>query len=458
VRHTKLAQDENLSITLNHQLLPLEQQRIDIYFSLPNEMGIGPQTLDEQSYFHSSIKTRSAYYSDQLHLPLVRSRFISAQKGQQDDYRVNLNLFCYQIKMALDLDVKQALQQRESEDFYPTILELATQSSGLLKKLRRNSPNDQKLKSYHDNADNYLSWHVEQSFLKLLTKGPRTSEDSETREHLLSLCKTENGYRLANQYNSKTTLDDPNRITNKMRLLQRLIEYGVVFKKDVHHLNKNLRRMVRFGVTAVIMTFVMTLVLNARSSFTEVTIVLVALLGGIYGLRETFKDDITQALWRRIQRGLPKWQHTFSNSATKTKVARQTIWLEYINESHLPPEVSKQLNKRRQQNKLAAQLLHFRSETRVIAKKFLPGYDEIQQQITFNLTPFVRFLKKGEGRLYSLDGTKISQQGVERRYQITLVLVQTHKQQQHIQRFKVTLNRSGIINIEAMKKFSTEPD
>lgn len=452
MQQTKLAQDESLSITLNHQLLPLEQQRIDVYMSLPNEMGISPQTLDEQSYFHSSIKTRSAYYSDQLHLPLVRSRFISAQKGQQDDYRVNLNLFCYQIKMALDLDVKQALQQRESEEFYPTTLELATQTIALLKKLRRNSPSDQKFKSYYDNADNYLSWHVEQSFLKILAKGPKTSEDSEIREQLLALCQAENDYRGTNQYNSKTTLDDPNRITNKMRLLQRLIEYGVVFKKDVRHLNKNLKRAVRGCVTAIIMAFVMTLVLNARSSFTEVTIVLVALLGVIYGLRETFKDDITQALWRRIQQGLPKWQHTFSNSATKTKVAKQTIWLEYIKASRLPPIVSKQLNKRRQQNKLAAQLLHFRSETKVIAKKFLPGYDEIQQQITFNLTPFVRFLKKGEGRLYTSDGNKISQQGVERRYQINMVLVQTQKDEQYIQRFKVTLNRSGIINIEAMNK------
>ena len=75
----------------------------------------------------------------------------------------------------------------------------------------------------------------------------------------------------------------------------------------------------------------------------------------------------------------------------------------------------------------------------------------IQQQLMFNLTPFVRYLKKGEGRLYSLDGQKISQQGVERRYQINIVLVQTCEGEQHSQRFKITLNRSGIINIEAMK-------
>jgi len=63
-------------------------------------------------------------------------------------------------------------------------------------------------------------------------------------------------------------------------------------------------------------------------------------------------------------------------------------------------------------------------------------------------------LKKGEGRLYSLDSGKISQQSVERRYQVNIVLVQTQKDEQLIQRFKVTLNRSGIINIEAMNKIT----
>ena len=237
-----------------------------------------------------------------------------------------------------------------------------------------------------------------------------------------------------------------------MRLLQRLIEYGVVFQKEVKNLNSNLKRVVRGTVTAIIMTFVMMLVLNARANFTEVTIALVGMLGVIYGLREIFKEDITRVIWRSIQKGLPKWRNIYSNSVNKSRVASQTIWLEYIRNKDLPKLVDKLFQTRRQQNKQAAQLLHFRSDTKVNVKSFLPGYDEIQQRIYFNLTPFIRFLKKGEGRLYSLDGSKITKQAVERRYQINVVLMQTDKQyQQEIQRFKITLNRSNIINIEAMK-------
>ncbi|NRA54794.1 MAG: hypothetical protein HRU23_11670 [Gammaproteobacteria bacterium] len=447
-----LEQDENLSIKISHRMLPLDYQRLDLYFSLPVEMGLDPKTLDEESYFHSGIKSHCAYYSDQLHLPLVRSRYISQNKGQQDDYRVNLNLFSYQIRIALDTDIKATLKEKEPQPFYDQSIELAEHIISLLKKLRRYSPPDTKLKSYFENADNYLSWHVEQSFLKLLSKGPKSSEHSEQRDFMFELCRQENQYREQNQYNSQVTINDPNRITNKMRLLQRLIEYGVVFKKETRYLNKNLRRGVRGMVTACIMAFVMTLVLNARSSFTEITVMLIAILAVIYGLRETFKDDITGYIWRRIQRGLPKWQNVFVNNAMKSRIAKQTLWLEYIKTSHLPDSVNQLFQKRRQQNKQAAQLLHFRSDTKVLVKEFLPGYDEIQQQIFFNFTPLVRYLKKGEGRLYSLDGNKISQQGVERRYQINLVLVQSDKRgQQQLQRFKLTLNRSGIINIEPMK-------
>ncbi|MBA6379595.1 MULTISPECIES: hypothetical protein [unclassified Colwellia] len=456
MKKISLTQDENLSFKVSQQLSPQESQRFDLYFSIPEEMGINAITLSEDNYFHSSIRSHSAYFSRQVHLPLVRSRFISQKKGDQGDYRSNLNLFSYQFRVALETDIKQALQEKDIEIFYQYALELVDQTQSLLKKLRRYTPLDQKLSSYFENVDNYLSWYTEQSFLNLLANGPKSSEHAETRDVLFALCRQENNYRTERQYNSKITLADPNRITNKMRLLQRLSEFGVVFKRTTHDLDNNLRRLVRGSITAVVMAFVMSIVLNARSAFNEVTLVLITFLGVIYGVREIFKDDLTRYLWRKIQRGRPKWQHVFTDSLSKNKMSMQTLWLDYIKNKDLPDIVNKHFQQRRQQNKQAAQLLHFRCNSKVIAKEFIPGFKEIQHQMFFNLTPFVRFLKKGEGRLYALDGSKISNQGVERRYQINLAVVQEqkipgNKTKQYIQRFKITMNRSKIINIEGMK-------
>lgn len=448
----KLSQDENLSIKISHRLLPQDFQQIDLYVSIPEEMGINSSTLSEQDFFNSSITSNSAYYSENLHLPLVRSRFISQQKGEQSDYRSNLNLFAYHLRVALDRDTKETIKIEDADEFYQKSLGLSEQTSSLLKKLRRYTPPDQKLNSYFQNVDNYLSWKTEQSFLKLLAKSPKSSEFSEQRTQLLDLCKSEALYREDKKYNSAVTLNDPNRITNKMQLLQRLSEYGVVFSRKTTHLNVNLKRFVRGGITAIIMAFVMYIVLSARTAFAEITVVLIAFLGFIYGVRETFKDEITSAVWRVIQRGRPKWRHVFKNSTTKTRVSFQTLWLEYIKPKQVPTDVDDLFKNRRQQNRLAAHLLHFRCDSKVTVKKFLPGYDEIQNQITLNLTPFVRYLRKGEGRLYSLDGIKISNEAVEKRYQLNMVLTQRNlKGDSYLQRFKVTMNRSKIINIEAME-------
>ena len=443
-----LKQDENLSFIIEPELSPRSEQRIDMYFSIPNEMGINPQTLTEESYFNNHFKSYLAYNANNIHLPLVRSRFVSKNKGEQQDYRQNLNLYCYQVRLAIDTDIKDTLKIEEVDEFYQRAIELCEQSQSLLKKLRRYTPDDEKLISFYTNADNYLSWHIEQSFLKLLDEGPRSSDYAKERNDLMNFCKAEQDYRHELQYNSESTLQDANRITNKMRLLQRLIEHGVVLNRNTRYLNSYLKRLVKGTVTAIIMALVMVVVLNARISFTEVTATLVIILGAIYGMREIFKEDITRVIWRAIVKGRPNWRFQFRNSVTKDKIATQYIWLEYTRFKHIPEDVRKIFSKRRQQNKQAAQWLHFASEIRVNAKEFLPGYDSLQQTLQFSLAAFARNLKKGEGKLYHIDNNKISKQSVERRYQLNVVLSYQNDEEIKYQRYKITLNRSKIVSIE----------
>ncbi|NMM41787.1 hypothetical protein [Pseudoalteromonas arctica] len=443
-----LKQDENLSFIIEPELSPRSEQRIDMYFSIPNEMGINPQTLTEESYFNNHFKSYLAYNANNIHLPLVRSRFVSKNKGEQQDYRQNLNLYCYQVRLAIDTDIKDTLKIEEVDEFYQRAIELCEQSQSLLRKLRRYTPDDEKLISFYTNADNYLSWHIEQSFLKLLAEGARSSDHAKQRNELMNFCKAEQAYRHELQYNSESTLEDANRITNKMRLLQRLIEHGVVLNRNTRYLNSYLKRLVKGTVTAIIMALVMLVVLNARISFTEVTATLVIILGAIYGMREIFKEDITRIIWRAIVKGRPKWRFQFRNSVTKDKIATQYIWLEYTRFKHIPDNVRKIFSKRRQQNKQAAQWLHFASEIRVNAKEFLPGYDSLQQTLQFSLAAFARNLKKGEGKIYHLDNNKISKQSVERRYQLNVVLSYQNGEEIKYQRYKITLNRSKIVSIE----------
>ena len=149
----------------------------------------------------------------------------------------------------------------------------------------------------------------------------------------------------------------------------------------------------------------------------------------------------------------------FSLGIVLQRIASQYIWLEYTSFKRIPLKVRKIFSKRRHQNKQAAQWLHFASETQVNAKKFLPGYDSLQQTINFSLAPFARYLKRGEGKLYHLESNKISKQSVERRYQLNLVLVFSESGQETLyQRYKITLNRSKIVNIEQIYSQAEEKE
>ncbi len=309
----RVKQEESLSIKFLHQMEVGDNRRLDLYFFLPKEMGINPQSLNEEEYYHSSITGRRSYYSSGLHLPLVQSRFVSQKKRTVEEFRLYLNLFAYQFSVAIETDSKELAQVEDLVQFYTSLEELAAQVIHLLKRFRRNEPSDEKWKSYFENADNYLSWLCEQRLLKLLAHAPRSSDYTEVTESVVALCRAEADYRKEHKYNSSKTLEDANRIANKMHLLRRLIQQGVVLKEELKPLGIGLKKMTTGIATAMVMLVVSTLIIKAQGVFSGLTIALVLTLAVIYGFREIFKDDIRNALWRLIQRGRPRWSRLLTN-------------------------------------------------------------------------------------------------------------------------------------------------
>ena len=55
-----LKQDDKLSIKLTHHIKKGEFKRLDLYFSLPKEMGINKDTLSETNYFNAGIVAKRA--------------------------------------------------------------------------------------------------------------------------------------------------------------------------------------------------------------------------------------------------------------------------------------------------------------------------------------------------------------------------------------------------------------
>ncbi len=450
-----LKQEDKLSFKLNHLIPKGKSRRIDVFFLLPNEMGIGPQTLSEDSFFYRGIAGKRAYYSEGLHLPLVQSRFASRMKRTSDEYRINLNLFAYQFAKAIDKDVGNIIKEKNTEHFYAALVELVEVARTIIKKFRRNMPSDEKLSAYYGNVDNYLSWLTEQLCYKALSKRSASSEFGDQRAEVIGFCRSEARYRVEKGFNSQHTLQDPNRIANKMRLLRRLIEHGVIFKEETRELNKNLRKIVKGTATALVMVVVLSLIFFAQGELKGLTYALIAVLSVIYGFREIFKDDFKDVMWRIIRKGRPKWSRFLTDTSNKQVIARQKVWLDYIKQSKLPSAVKEVLYRRRPQNKQESVLLHYRLDTKVSNKGFQAGYDEIQEQILFSLRPLIRNLERGQGAVYSEEEGKVTRQSIERRYQINLVVgIQSSEDAVKYQRHKITVNRSGIVDIEHAENFS----
>ena len=444
----RVKQEESLSIKFIHQMKVGDNRRLDLYFFLPKEIWIGPQSLNEEEYYHSAIIGRRSYYSTGLHLPLVQSRLASQKKRTVEEFRLYLNLFAYQFAVAIETDSKDLRQIEEMEEFFTALKELRELVAQLLKKFRRNEPSDPKRKPYFENADNYLSWFCEQQLLKLLSRAPRNSEYSEMLDSVVTQCRAEHQHRNSRRYNSQQTQDDPNRISNKMLLLRHLIQQGVVLKDELKTLGTGLKKMTTGFATTMVMLVVSALIIKAQGVFSGLTIALVITLAVIYGFREIFKEDIRNALWRIIQKGRPKWSRILRDTNSQTSIAKQLVWLDFMNTSELPDTVSDILKRHHSQNKLDAQVLHYGIHTRVTQKEFLTGYTSIQEQVNFSLVPFTRYLERGNAKIYKEQDGKISNASVERRYQINMILaLRNGKEETKYARYKVTMNRSTIIDI-----------
>jgi hypothetical protein len=154
-----------------------------------------------------------------------------------------------------------------------------------LKRLRRSIPYEESLKRYYANIDNYLSWYTEQKFLSLVAHMNRDGEYKTIKERLITLVEKEQAHRKLNNYNSVKAGEDITRLSNKMRLLRRLIEHPIVLNEQVTSLGNNMKRAVKGIATGLVMLFVTVIAITARDYWGEITASFIIAMSFVYALR-----------------------------------------------------------------------------------------------------------------------------------------------------------------------------
>ncbi len=422
---------------------------LDIYLFIPGELDLSPEVLSEADFFYSSIHQKRSYYSDKTLLPLVHSRLAQRGRLSSTQYRVSLSLFAYQYVIALDKAASQLNSSGDSVilDEVDSVIEL---SLDILKKLRRSIPYDESLKRYYANIDNYLSWYTEQKFLSIIAHLTRDSDYKTIKERLITLVEKEQAHRALNHYNSPKADSDITRLSNKMRLLRRLIEHPIILKEQVTSLGKNMKRAVKGIATGIVMVAVTITVISARDYWGEITASFIIAMSFIYALREIFKDDLRDMLWRWIRKGRPKWRRNYLDPTTGEGIGHKREWLDYQSLSQLPEKIQTIRKKRIVQRE--EQILHYRSEVEMATSQFMSGYKETREAMMFDLRPITRLIDKSSNRIYQLNNGQVSRESVEKRHLINLIIKEDNRQDPpRYYRWKIVLNRSKIVDIEAIE-------
>ncbi|WP_135385086.1 hypothetical protein [Vibrio tasmaniensis] len=442
-----------ITLKINHAMAKTKKLDMDVYLFIPGELGLTPEVLSESAFFYSSITQKRAYYSDKTLLPLVHSRLAKRGRLSTTQYRVSLSLFAYQYVIALDKAVS-SLNKTDSDDVtadeVDEVIELALD---ILKKLRRSIPYEENLKRYYANIDNYLSWYTEQKFLSLVSHMPRGSEYSTIKERLLTLCDKETAHRKLNRYNSAKVREDVTRLSNKMRLLRRLIEHPIVLKEKTTSMGKNVKRAVKGIATGLVMVVVTTTVILARDFLGEITASFIVSMSFIYALREIFKDDLRDILWRWLRKGKPKWKRRYFDPTTNKSVGHKLEWLDYANFSKLADRIQSIRKKRVVQRE--EQVLHYRSHTEMSTSTFMSGYEETRETLSISLRALTRLMDKGSNNVYRLNEGQVSRESVEKRHLLNLIIKENnHDDEPTYYRWKIVMNRSKIVDIEQITQES----
>ncbi len=437
---------DGFSLKISRILREATEHQLDIYFFVPGELGLNTKVVPEEEFYHSAIHVQRTYFSNRPYLSLIRGGLKRRGELSPEQYRLSLSLYAYQYAIGLEQSCHELLNEKDGVT-QEMIEELVTLVQDILCRLRRNVPSDQALHKYYANIDNYLSWFTEQRLLSLVAHLPRNKEYKNIKVLLLEACNLEDQHRIEQLYNSSYTIEALSRISNKMRLLRRLIEYPVILKEKTQELGGGEEKLLKAGVTAVVMTTMSLAVFEVRETLGSISLLVILSLALLYALREIFKDDLRNTLWRWLRKGRPKWRRQYFDVHSNQLVGRQLEWFDYRRPVKLKEDI---LTARRANVTQREELvMHYGSHSRMLPTRFLSGYEQTRETLQLDLSLLSKLMEKGSHHVYQLKDGQVSRHPVEKRYLLNLVTCEVQGQEPPIiQRWKVVMNRSKIVEIE----------
>lgn len=417
---------------------------------VPAEIPLTSTVLDEKAFYQQGLQIHRTYQSAASLEPLVRSRLIrrmNRERGRPDpQYRLSLSLYGFQYVTAMEQATHKILQG-DKENLRDELGELIELSSTILGRLRRNQPDDEALNLYFVNIDSYLSWLTEQQFLKLASELTFSDRETDLKELLMRIARKESKYREENEYISERINQDSIRLSNKMRLLRRLIEHPVSMRRVGMELGEKEQKLIRAGVAAVVMSAASFMVLRTRDALGDVTAIFILTLALLYAVREIFRDDLQKKLWNMLRKGRPKWRYEFIDVNSEQTVGTALEWFDYKKFEELPDYIRHARQGSSQSRDEV--IVRFKSNSKMLPARFLSGYAGARETLTLDLSFLQPLISQSTFPLYSQKEGEVIREDVERRYTLNLITSeQVGEKEPIVHRWKIVMNYSRIMSVE----------
>lgn len=456
----KVKRKEGFILRITRVLREPTQDSLDLYLYVPDELGLNTNVVAEDLFYHSAIHSRRTYFSAEHQLPLVRSRLEGRGRLDPERYRLSMSLYAFQFVTAQEQSARDIIERFHDEgsenDATPQeLFEHIELIESILRRVRRNQPTEDNLTRYFANIDNYISWFTQQEMLAISAELPDEAGYQQVRQKIMALCEREESYRTERQYNSERATASPTRMSNKMRLLRRLIEFPVTLKDKPKELGGGEQRAVKALVTGLVMMVISALVIELHVVFSNVTIWFLLALAVLYAVREVFKDDLRQTLWRWLRKGRPKWRRRYRDPERGTVVGSQREWFDFKKSNRMPEEIRRA--RRSNVSQRSETVLHYRSRAQMLPTRFLSGYHQTRETLTLDLELLTSLMEPGSHRIFLIEEGEVTNRKVEKRYQFNLIArSQQGEHDADIQRWKIVLNRSRILDIEEIPLFDDD--
>ena len=423
------------SIEISHITKSEDKYSFSIKTILPKSIDLSDNISESDLVANSYITERSLHKGESVSLMLLYIKLAQKHQDSKDRFKESIKLFSY-------LFIKD-ISSWSNEDKTDTEVKTAFNDYKSIIDVFRQVPlNDEDNYITFRKLDPLISFEYEQFLLKLISFNLNKDVTDDAKKELVQ----EKEYRTSQCHEHKYELnyDDINneerlaRVVNQIDMQRKLLKLPLKIKEQKSIIGKRQKYTAIALSTGMIMLVFCFIILQLRLMGLDTNMQFVAAFAGMYMIRDVFKENIKDRIYKKLMKSKPI-QSTTLSIPNSIEIAKTT--LECV--------VSDNYNKlAKKNNEIIIE------ESGVVEKFEHNGFKKIKNVATLDLSKVIKLFPYGKKEVLITNSTgNIQKVNVQRRGRIDLILTKDiedankdHATTSEV--YRITFDRTKIIKVE----------